>query len=168
MTVNPRIEASAEPANLSNVDGRRSVVELRQATLAYGSRVLWRDLDLAVRAGEFVAVLGPNGSGKTSLLRVLLGQQPLASGTVRVVGDQPGRMNRRVGYIPQQRALEPSITMRGRDLVGLGWDGHRWGTGLTRIRDRRRRVDAALDAVGAAGYADAPVGQLSGGEQQRL
>jgi zinc/manganese transport system ATP-binding protein len=143
-------------------------VELRRATLAYGSRVLWRDLDLTVHAGEFIAVLGPNGSGKTSLLRVLLGQQRLVSGTVRVAGAPPGRVNRHVGYIPQQRALEPSRIMRGRDLVGLGWDGHRWGTGVSRIRDRRRRVDAALAAVGAAGYADAPVGQLSGGEQQRL
>jgi zinc/manganese transport system ATP-binding protein len=150
------------------VNAGRPLVELRHATLSYGSRVLWRDLDLTVRAGEFIAVLGPNGSGKTSLLRVLLGQQRLAAGTVRVVGELPGRANRQIGYIPQQRALEPSVTMRGRDLVGLGWDGHRWGTGLTRIRDRRRRVDAALDAVGAVGYADAPVGRLSGGEQQRL
>src|SRR5689334_10299264 len=164
MTVNPRIEARTEPAAPSTMDG---VVELRRATLAYGSRVLWRDLDLTVRAGEFIAVLGPNGSGKTSLLRVLLGQQRLASGTVRVVGEPPGRMNRSVGYIPQQRALEPSVTMRGRDLVGLGWDGHRWGTGLTRIGERRRRVDAALSAVGAVGHANAPVGQLPGGEQQR-
>jgi zinc/manganese transport system ATP-binding protein len=150
------------------VDAKRPVVELRHATLSYGRRVLWRDLDLTVRPGEFIAVLGPNGSGKTSLLRVLLGQQRLAAGTVRVVGESPGRANQRIGYIPQQRALEPSVTMRGRDLVGLGWDGHRWGTGLTRIRDRRRRVDAALESVGAVGYADAPVGLLSGGEQQRL
>ena len=165
MTVNPHIEVRTEPAASSTMEG---VVELRRATLAYGSRVLWRDLDLTVRAGEFIAVLGPNGSGKTSLLRVLLGQQRLASGSARVVGEPPGRMNQRVGYIPQQRALDPSVTMRARDLVGLGWDGHRWGTGVTRIRDRRRLVDAALDAVGAVGYANAPVGRLSGGEQQRL
>lgn len=167
MTVNPpHIEARSAAA--STMDGKRPVAELRHATLAYGSRVLWRDLDLTVHSGEFVAVLGPNGSGKTSLLRVLLGQQRLASGTVRVVGEPAGRVNRNVGYIPQQRALEPSVTMRGRDLVGLGWDGHRWGIGASRIRDRRSRVDAALAAVGAVGYADAPVGQLSGGEQQRL
>ena len=168
MTVDRGIEPRTEPTSPSIVDTQRPVVELRHATLSYGSRVLWRDLDLTVRAGEFIAVLGPNGSGKTSLLRVLLGQQRLAAGTVRVDGEVPGRANRRVGYIPQQRALEPSVTMRGRDLVGLGWDGHRWGTGLARIRDRRRRVDSALEAVGAVGYADAPVGRLSGGEQQRL
>jgi zinc/manganese transport system ATP-binding protein len=168
MTVNPRIEAMTERAAPSTVDTAAAVVELRRATLSYGSRVLWRDLDLTVRAGEFIAVLGPNGSGKTSLLRVLLGQQRLAAGSVRVVGAAPGQANGRIGYIPQQRALDPSLAVRGRDLVGLGWDGHKWGIGLARMRDRRRRVDAAIEAVGAAGYADRGVGRLSGGEQQRL
>jgi zinc/manganese transport system ATP-binding protein len=144
------------------------VVSLREATLAYGQRVLWSGLDLDVQPGEFVAVLGPNGSGKTSLLRVLLGQQPLSAGTVRVVGAPPGRGNQRIGYVPQQRAMEESLVLRGRDLVGLGLDGHRWGIGLRGMRARRERVDAALAAVGAQGFADAPVGRLSGGEQQRL
>lgn len=144
------------------------VVSLRGATLRYGSRVLWEGLDLDVAPGEFVAVLGPNGSGKTSLMRVLLGLQPLSAGSVRVVGGPPGRGNRRIGYIPQQRAMAESITMRGRDLVGLGLDGHRWGIGLRGMRTRRARVDAALGEVGAHGYAQAPVGRLSGGEQQRL
>lgn len=168
MTVEKATQTKAELAAPSTVDSRESVVELRHATLSYGSRVLWRDLDLEVRAGEFIAVLGPNGSGKTSLLRVLLGQQRLSAGTVRVVGQTPGQANRRIGYIPQQRALDPTLTMRGRDLVGLGWDGHHWGIGFSRIGERRRRVDEALGAVGALGYADAPVGLLSGGEQQRL
>jgi zinc/manganese transport system ATP-binding protein len=85
-----------------------------------------------------------------------------------VVGESPGRANRRIGYIPQQRALDTTVTMRGRDLVGLGWDGHRFGIGLSRLGERRRRVAGALSAVGATGYADTPVGLLSGGEQQRL
>ena len=92
-----------------------------------GSGLLWQDLDLDVRPGEFLAVLGPNGSGKTSLLRVLLGLQPLSAGSVEVVGEPPGRANRRIGYIPQQRALDPTVTLRGRDLVGArvstGTDG---------------------------------------------
>ncbi|WP_414637169.1 metal ABC transporter ATP-binding protein [Actinophytocola sp.] len=149
-------------------DAGRAVVELRGATLAYGNRVLWRDLDLDLMPGEFVAVLGPNGSGKTSLLRVLLGQQRLTAGTVLVAGEPPGRANRRIGYIPQQRALDTTVTMRGRDLVGLGWDGHRFGIGVSRLGERRRRVAEALAAVGATGYGDTPVGLLSGGEQQRL
>jgi zinc/manganese transport system ATP-binding protein len=139
-------------------------VSLRGATLAYGRRVLWSGLDLDLCPGEFVAVLGPNGSGKTSLLRVLLGLQKLTSGRLEIAGGA----ERRVGYIPQQRAIDPSITLRGRDLVSLGYDGHRWGVGVRGIRDRRRRVDEALRAVGATAFGKRPVGLLSGGEQQRL
>lgn len=142
-------------------------VRLRGARLAYGSRVLWDRLDLDVAPGEFLAILGPNGSGKTSLLRVLLGLQPLSAGTVEVCGRPVRRGHRTVGYIPQQRAVDPTLTLRGRDLVGFGLDGHRWGFALPSAR-RRAKVREALDAVGARNFADAPVGTLSGGEQQRL
>lgn len=142
----------------------RSAVALRGARLSYGDRVLWDGLDLEVEPGEFIAVLGPNGSGKTSLMRVLLGLQPLSAGTVEIAGGN----RRRVGYIPQQRAVDHSLTLRGRDLVGFGLDGHEWGTGLRGRGVRRQKVDEALAAVGATSYADAPIGLLSGGEQQRL
>jgi zinc/manganese transport system ATP-binding protein len=146
----------------------RAAISLRGAELSYGRRLLWRELDLEVRSGEFLAVLGPNGSGKTSLLKVLLGQQELSAGTAVIGGGKPGTTNDRIGYIPQQRPFEPGIPLRGRDLVGLGLDGHRWGGWLGGRRERRQRVQAALDAVGADGFADGSVGLLSGGEQQRL
>ena len=139
-----------------------SLVALRDATLSYGKRTLWSGLDLDLRQGEFVAVLGPNGSGKTSLLRVLLGLQKLSGGSL----DMPAGLG--VGYIPQQRALDPTVTLRGRDLVSLGYDGHRWGFGLRGMRERKQRVDEAINAVGAEAFANRPVGLLSGGEQQRL
>lgn len=143
-------------------------VQLRGAGLAYGERALWDGLDLDVSPGEFLAVLGPNGSGKTSLLRVLLGLQQLSSGTVHIDGQPPRRGSDRIGYIPQQRSVEGTVTVRGQDLVGFGLDGHGWGTGLRRRRERKRKVDAALRAVEATEYARMPLGLLSGGEQQRL
>jgi zinc/manganese transport system ATP-binding protein len=147
---------------------RKAALSLREARLSYGSRVLWDGLDLDIRPGEFLAVLGPNGSGKTSLMRVLLGQQPLSSGTIEVVGSAPGKANRRLGYIPQQRSLDSGLVLRGRDLVGLGLDGHRWGLGSFGRAERRRRVDQVLAEVGATEYAEQAIGLLSGGEQQRL
>jgi zinc/manganese transport system ATP-binding protein len=143
-------------------------VGLRGARLAFGDRVLWDGLDLDVAPGEFLAVLGPNGSGKTSLLRVLLGTQELTSGTATIAGHPVRRGSPHLGYVPQQRPLDPHLPLRGRDLVALGLDGHRWGVRLRGRRARAARVEEALAAVGASGYADGPVGRLSGGEQQRL
>jgi zinc/manganese transport system ATP-binding protein len=143
-------------------------VSLRDARVSFGERTLWAGLDLDVAPGEFVAVLGPNGSGKTTLVRVLLGLLPLSAGEVRIAGRPPRRGSPSIGYVPQQKALDGDLPLRGRDLVGLGLDGHRLGIGFRGRRERRERVDAALAAVGGTAYADAPVGLLSGGEQQRL
>ena len=143
------------------------LVELRGATVRMGTRTLWSELDLALSEGEFLAVLGPNGTGKTTLLKVLLGLVPLSSGTVLVNGAPPHAGNPEVGYVPQQQAFDRTLPIRGRDLVRFGADGHRWGLPLHN-RAVRHRVDAVLEAVGATAYADAPVGLLSGGEQQRL
>jgi zinc/manganese transport system ATP-binding protein len=143
------------------------VVKLRDAGLTYGGRELWQNLDLTVSAGEFVAVLGPNGSGKTSLVKVLLGLTPLSSGSVRICGAPPTRGSSIIGYVPQQRGFDRDTPIRGVDLVRLGLDGHRWGFPLPNRR-RRELVDRAIASVGAESFARSPIGLLSGGEQQRL
>ncbi|MGD9528465.1 MAG: metal ABC transporter ATP-binding protein [Pseudonocardia sp.] len=145
-----------------------AAVSLRRAAVRFGTRTLWSGLDLDIAPGEFVAVLGPNGSGKTTLVKVLLGLLPLAEGEVRIAGRTPRRGSPAIGYIPQQKAFEPDLPLRGRDLVGLGLDGHRWGTGGRGRAVRRAKVAAALAAVEGSAYADSPIGMLSGGEQQRL
>ncbi len=145
----------------------KSVVALRDAALAYGQRLIWQHLDLQVGAGEFVGVLGPNGSGKSSLLRVLLGDQSLRAGTAQVCGAPIRRGSPLIGYIPQHGALAPDTAIRGRDLVGFGYDGHRIGLSLP-SRAKREAVDRAIDTVGAAAFADQPLALLSGGERQRL
>lgn len=143
------------------------VLEIEGGALAFGDRTLWSGLDLVIQPGEFLAVLGPNGSGKTSLLKAVLGQQSLSAGTVRLAGAPVSRGDRRVGYIPQQKLLPTGTPMRGRDLVTLGVNGHRFGLPFSRA-DERRRVESLLEDVGATRFANRAVGDLSGGEQQRL
>ena len=142
-------------------------IRLDHASLSLGGRILWDDVSFGVPRGEFVAVLGPNGSGKTSLLRVLLGLQAVSRGDVRVRGRAPRRGNPAIGYVPQQRAFDPDLSVRARDLVTFGLDGHRWGFSLS-TRETRRRVSEMLVRVGAERFAESPIGRLSGGEQQRV
>ncbi|QNE48235.1 ATP-binding cassette domain-containing protein [Glaciihabitans sp. INWT7] len=143
------------------------VLSLRQATLSFGSRTLWNNLNLEVQPGEFLAVLGPNGTGKTSLLKTILGQQQLSSGTIEFLGEPVGEGSRRIGYIPQQKLLDEGTPLRARDLVTFGVNGNRWGLPLN-SRAVRRQVDGILESVGATDYANVPVATLSGGEQQRI
>ncbi|MEV0298137.1 ATP-binding cassette domain-containing protein [Nocardia sp. NPDC050710] len=147
---------------------RAAVVRLEDARLAFGDRTLWQGLDLEVAPGEFIAVLGPNGSGKTSLLKVLLGQLALGSGRAFVAGSLARTGNPDIGYVPQQKTIDAGVQLRGVDLVGLGVDGHRWGLGLRGRAERKRKVAAAIAAVGADKFASAPLESMSGGEQQRL
>ena len=144
------------------------VLRLADAALAFGDHLLWSGLDLDVMPGEFITVLGANGSGKSSLLKAILGLQPLTAGAINVMGRRVVRGDRHIGYIPQQRLFPPGTPMRGRDLVGFGIDGHRPGVRLVGRRAIRQRVEAAIGAVHAGDFADRPIGQLSGGEQQRL
>jgi zinc/manganese transport system ATP-binding protein len=144
-----------------------SVLTVDDLALRFGGRTLFEELGFELERGELLAVLGPNGTGKTSLLRILLGLLEPSAGSVTVEGCPPRERCHRIGYVPQQRVFDRDLTLRGRDLVRLGLDGHRWGFGRL-DGEAHARIGSALAEVGAAAYADAPVGRLSGGEQQRL
>jgi zinc/manganese transport system ATP-binding protein len=144
-----------------------SVVAAENLALRFGERTLFEGLGFELERGELLAVLGPNGTGKTSLIRILLGLLEPSAGRVAVEGCPPRQRCHRIGYVPQQRVFDRDLVLRGRDLVRLGLDGHRWGFGRL-DGGAQARVDAALAEVGASAHADAPVGRLSGGEQQRL
>jgi zinc/manganese transport system ATP-binding protein len=148
------------------------------AGIRLGGRAIWQTVTFEVRSGEFIAILGPNGAGKSTLLKALLGVLPLSEGHLSLLGAPVRRGNAQIGYLPQRRSFEAEVRVRGRDVVRLGLDGSRWGIPLPGIRrlwgggGRARaaaaRVEEVIDLVGASHYAHRPIGELSGGEQQRL
>jgi len=143
------------------------VLRVNGASVSLSGRLVLDRVTFRVAAGEFTGLIGSNGAGKTTLLRVILGLQPTSAGEVSVLGAPASRRNHVIGYVPQKVLFEPETPMRARDLVALGIDGHRFGVPL-RARRRRQLVDDMLHAVGADRFADARIGHLSGGEQQRV
>jgi zinc/manganese transport system ATP-binding protein len=166
-----RDRASATPPH---EEPRAPLITVEGAEMRLRGRVIWHDVWLTVQPGEFIAIVGPNGAGKSTLLKAILGLQPLTSGRVTVLGRAARGGGPAIGYAPQRRHFESDVRIRGRDLVRLGLDGARWGLPLPsflggeRAREASRRVREVIDLVGATAYVDRPIGELSGGEQQRL
>jgi len=155
----------------------RSPVAVRftGAAVQIGGRTVWSDVNLTADPGEFMAVLGPNGVGKSTLVKAALGLVALSAGTVTVLGRPAGQSGKEIGYLPQRRNFDTGLRVRGTDIVSLGSDGERWGVPLPwgdRLFPARRaakdRVRQVIDLVGASAFADRPIGEISGGEQQRL
>ncbi|MGV0744316.1 metal ABC transporter ATP-binding protein [Mycolicibacterium sp. XJ870] len=132
-----------------------------------GGRLIWSEGTFEIPAGGIVALIGSNGSGKSTMLHVVLGLLPVASGTVRVLGSRPGEHNDRIGYVPQDYVAGAGEAIRARDAVTLGLTGRRWGFSRTTRADMAR-VDEALEWVEATAFADMRVSQLSGGQRQRV
>jgi len=143
------------------------ILSVEGVSVHLGGREVLREVSFAVGAGEFTGLIGSNGAGKTTLFRVILGLQRAGGGSVLVAGRPRSRRDPLIGYVPQKFVLDPDTPLRARDLVGLGIDAHRYGIALP-SRARRARIDQTLDAVDALGFANSPVGNLSGGEQQRV
>ncbi len=144
-----------------------NILELAGVTLRLGERTILAEVDLAVRAGEFIGVLGPNGAGKTTFMRAVLGLLPPAHGHIRVFGRPPRRGNPAIGYMPQVRTVLPELKIRGRDFIASSLDGARWG--LPSLgRAKRQAIDATLELVGARALAERALSDMSGGERQRL
>jgi zinc transport system ATP-binding protein len=135
-------------------------LRLEAVTFAYGhAPPVLRDVDLEVARGEFVAIAGPNGGGKTTLVRLVVGLEQPASGRVAL-------MVRKVGYLPQrtQAGIDAPVTVR--ELVTTGRASRTRLLGPLTAADRVS-VQEAIDRVGLTPHADRRLTTLSGGQQQR-
>src|SRR5690348_11433924 len=147
-----------------------TAVEIEHLDFHYGDQPVLRDICLSVERGTTLGLIGPNGGGKTTLIRLLLGLLKPTHGTVAVGGLAPAQAVRRgdvIGYLPQNPAAPPNLPLTAREVVRLGLAGK---TGMLRKTSREDLgfVDHLLHRVGAEETADRPVATLSGGQLQRV
>jgi zinc transport system ATP-binding protein len=146
-----------------------AVVAAEHVSFSYGATPVLDDVSFQLHAGEFAALVGPNGSGKSTLLRVLLGLLRPASGSVRILGEDPRRLTdrARIGYVPQRPDLPPDLPATVEEVVRAGRLARRgwWRWPGSSDRDA---VDHALGAVALTDLRRRRMHELSGGQQQRV
>lgn len=137
-----------------------TLVQFDRVTLGYGDRPVLSELTFDIPEGDFLGLVGPNGSGKTTILRAILGTLDPMAGTVTRA---PGL---RFGYVPQRDQVDYGFPLKVVDVVMMGrYD--RIGVGRRPTKEDRTQALAALDHVGIADLAERPLGALSGGQKQR-
>lgn len=138
-----------------------TLLRTNKASLSFGSRKIWDELSFAINRGEFIALIGANGTGKSTLLKAIIGTQQLDSGSIELASEVS------LSYIPQHRTDDGFTPLKVKDLVRLGLDGHKpglpWPSGAV-----REKVNLALSQVQAEHLANESIGNLSGGEMQRI
>ena len=144
-----------------------SIVELKNVSYSYGRLLAVEDVDLAVGERDFLGIIGPNGGGKTTILRIVLGLVEPDRGTVRVFGGAPAKGRRRIGYVPQRFDVDLNFPVNVLDVVLMGRLGH-VGAGRAYGENDRAAALAALETIGMADRAERSIGELSGGERQRV
>ena len=144
-----------------------AALQISDLAITLGGNEILSGVNATIDEGEFIGVFGPNGAGKTTLVRCILGTLPPTRGSVKVLGESPGKAARQIGYMPQGHTGFDSTSLSARALVEAACHGDRWGIPWT-SRQSRQEVDRVLEITDAASYAKRPFAVLSGGERQRV
>jgi zinc transport system ATP-binding protein len=141
------------------------VVEMQNVSFAYQAVPILDDVNLIVDQGEFVTIVGPNGGGKTTLLKLLLGLLRPDAGDIHILGDKPEKSRFRIGYMPQHVFLDTKFPVTVMEVVLLGRLGNRLGGRYS--KDDRKMAARALEEVRLSHLADTLFSEISGGQRQR-
>ena len=143
------------------------IIEIQDLNFSYNSQSVLKDVKLIVNPGDFIAMIGPNGGGKTTLLKLMLGLLNDDSGNIRIFGKRPKEVSHRIGYVPQDVHINKNFPISASDVVlmgklkpGQGWSRHSQQDRLAALQ--------ALEQVEMEKLRDQRVGELSGGQKQRV
>ncbi len=144
-----------------------TIIEIKDLDFAYNGEAVLEDVNFTVRPKDFIAIIGPNGGGKSTLLKLMLGLLTPAKGTVRVDGKSPQEASPCIGYVPQNVHANHSFPITAIDVVLMGKlePKNRWSR---RSAANRREAMAALERMEMKALADKKIGMLSGGQRQRV
>lgn len=144
-----------------------SVIELENVSFAINGQKVLSKVDMSILAGDFMAMIGPNGGGKTTLLKLILGLLKPDNGSIRVLGQPAGKLSHRIGYVPQNTHINPEFPISALDVVLMGQlqPGNR---NLRHSKKDRVAAHEALNRIGMGAYCHRRIGQLSGGQRQRV
>jgi zinc transport system ATP-binding protein len=144
-----------------------AIIEVEGLNFAYDAQPILEDVNLSVQAEEFLAIIGPNGGGKTTLLRLLLGLLQPKAGRIRILGEAPQKARHRIGYVAQDIHINQEFPISALDVVLMGKLSPGWGRHTTTRKDRIAAHEA-LEQMDMGAYCQHRIGELSGGQRQRV
>lgn len=142
------------------------LVRLDDVSVAYDGKYVLEDVNLSIFENDFLGVIGPNGGGKTTLVKIILGLLPPQKGRVQYFSKGQPTNKLKIGYLPQYNSIDKKFPITVREVILSGLLKkhsffHRY------VESDRLKVDMMINRMGLDGYADVPIGQLSGGQMQR-
>ena len=145
----------------------QKLIEIKDVTAGYGNKTVLKDVSLDVLEGDFLGIIGPNGGGKTTLLKVILGLLQPNSGTIRFYQDGKQVPFLRIGYLPQLNNIDKKCPISVRDVISSGLASEkRWIRGFN--DQQQKRIDEVVAQMGLEELVKRPIGELSGGQLQRV
>jgi zinc transport system ATP-binding protein len=145
----------------------QTIIETQNLNFSYDQQPVIRDVNLRIQSGDFMAMIGPNGGGKTTLLKLMLGLLNADSGSIQIFGKTPKDASHRIGYVPQDIHINQNFPISSSDVVLMG--KLKPGKGWSRYsKEDRMAALQALEQVEMGKYRDHRVGELSGGQKQRV
>ena len=143
------------------------LIDIEHVTAAYGNKTVLRDISLTVWKGDFLGIIGPNGGGKTTLLKVILGLLPPVSGMIRFYEDGQMVPSLRIGYLPQLNNIDKKFPISVREVVTSGLASEK-PLFRSYSASQKQRVEEVLGKMGLEDLAGRAIGELSGGQLQRV